>query len=351
MIAELRLSLPWISVSGERIGELSVRRGYDDSLKYDDGIILQVCTLTPQMYVSAEELLDAARDQSGPGRVVLVAGAVPVEWRAELRKSEVSYIDVSGVAEITWPRLHVGTRHFGQRVIRQRAPIALQKGHARVVQELVIASLSGSQPTISQLAESAEADLSTASRAISQLAEHGLVAKQRAGRHVDVDLVDLAEVAERLAAETAWPGSERIEGYKWARNVWDLADTISANASRAGIALAVTGRVGAAFHGVLGTSSPPQVRCWIDVSQQSLTIAANQIGLEPAPKEAANVALAADPWRVGVHHRREESFENWTAIVSHPVRVWCDLHSEPRGIDFAAQLWQVLSKRHGIQHS
>jgi hypothetical protein len=85
--------------------------------------------------------------------------------------------------------------------------------------------------------------------------------------HVAVDLVDRVEVAERLAAETAWPGGDLIEGYARARNIWELAATLSENADQAGIGLAVTGRTGAAFHGVLGTSSPPQVRCWSDFSR------------------------------------------------------------------------------------
>jgi DNA-binding transcriptional ArsR family regulator len=343
MSAELRLDLPWVSRVGERVGELLIRRGTEDLLAYDDGITLQVRVLHPARYASAEELLLAAREQARPGRVVLVAGAVPVEWRAELRKAELSYIDVGGIADINWPRLRLSTRRFGQPVIRRRSPIALQKGHARVVQELLIATLSGSRPTIGQLAEGSEVDLSTASRAISQLAEHGLVAKRRADSHVAVDLVDRVEVAERLAAETAWPGGDLIEGYAWARNVWELAANLSENADQAGIGLAVTGRTGAAFHGVLGTSSPPQVRCWIDVSQHPLTAAAELIGLEPAPKEAANVALSADPWRVGLQHRSDASFEDWTATVAHQVRVWCDLHNEPRGTDFAAQLWGAFT--------
>lgn len=339
MSAELRLDLPWVSPSGERVGDLLIRRGQDDVLSYDDGITLQVRVLNPARYASSGELLRAARDQAGPGRAVLVAGAIPVEWRADLRKNEVSYIDVGGVVEVSWPRLRVSARRFGQPVMRRRSPIALQKGHARVVQELLIAAVSGSQPTIGQLAESADVDISTASRAISQLADHGLVAKNRTDRHISVDLVDVAEVAERLAAETAWPGDEVIRGYAWGRNVWHLANTISNNSDQAGIGLAVTGRAGAAFLGVIGTSSPSQVRCWIDVSQHSLTAAAELIGLEPAPKEAANVVLSADPWRVGIHDRGMARFEEWTAMVAHPVRVWCDLHSEQRGADFAAQLW------------
>lgn len=268
------------------------------------------------------------------------SGVIPVEWRADLRKGEISYIDVGGVVEVSWPRLRVSARRFGQPVMRRRSPIALQKGHARVVQELLITAVSGYQPTIGQLAERANVDMSTASRAISQLADHGLVVKKRIDRHIVVELVNMVEVAERLAAETAWPGDEVIRGYAWGRNVWHLADTISKNSDEAGIGLAVTGRAAAAFLGVLGTSSPSQVRCWIDVSQHSLTAAAELIGLEPAPEEAANVALSADPWRVGIHNRGKASFEGWTAAITHPVRVWCDLHGEPRGAEFAAQLWE-----------
>lgn len=342
MSAELRLDLPWVSPSGERVGELLIRRGQDDVLSYDDGITLQVRVLNPGRYESSEALLLATREQAGPGRVVLVAGTIPVEWRAVLRKGEVSYIDVSGVVEVCWPRLRVSARRFGEPVMRRRSPIALQKGHGRVVQELLIAAVNGAQPTIGQLAERADVDMSTASRAISQLADHGLVMKQRTDRHIVVNLVDMVEVAERLAAETAWPGDEVIKGYAWGRNVWHLADTISKNSDDAGIGLAVTGRTAAAFLGVLGTSSPSQVRCWVDVRQHSLAAAAELIGLEPAPEEAANVVMSADLWRVGIHDRGEASFEGWTAAVAHPIRVWCDLHNEPRGTDFAAQLWEAF---------
>jgi DNA-binding transcriptional ArsR family regulator len=344
MSAELRLDLPWVPPSAERVGELLIRRGHHDVLSYDDGIALEVRVLDPARYASAEELLRSAGEQQGAGRVVLVAGAVPVAWRAELRRGEVSYIDVAGVVDISWPRLRVSAKRFGQPVTRRRQPISLQKGHARVVQELLIATVGGSRPTIGDLAEGAGVDLSTASRAISQLAEHGLVVKKRMDRHVTVDLVDRVEIAERLAAETAWPGDELISGYLWSRNVWDLAAKISQNASRTGISLAVTGRAGAAFLGVLGTSSPSQVRCWMDAGQHGLAAAAELIGLEPAPQDVANVALSADPWRVGVHRCRQATFEEWTAMVAHPVRVWCDLHGEPRGAEFAAQLWGAVSR-------
>ncbi len=343
MVAELRLDLPWIPRAPERIGDLVVRRGHDDVLSYDDSITLAVRRLDPAAYSSAEALLTDARAQDRPGHVVLVAGAVPVSWRARLRAAELSFVDVSGVVDISWPRLRVSARRFAQPVKRRRSPVPLQKGHAVVVQELLIAASSADQPTIGQLAVGAGVSLSTASRTISQLAEHGFVSKKRIGEHVAVDLVDRVEVAEQLAARTAWPGDEVIHGYLWGRNVWDLAARISERARDADITLAVTGRTGAAFLGVLGTSSPPEVRCWVGVGGRALPAVAEQLGLEPASQGAMNIALSADPWKVGIHRRSEAAFDDWTATVAHPVRVWCDLHGEPRGADFAAQLWRSVS--------
>ncbi len=273
---------------------------------------------------------------------MLVAGAVPVGWRARLRAAELSFVNVGGVVDISWPRLRVSARRFGQPVKRRRSPVPLQKGHAVVVQELPIAASRGAQPTIGELADGAGVSLSTASRTVSQLAEHGLVAKERVGEHVAVNLVDRVEVAEQLAARTAWPGDEVIHGYLWGRSVRDLAARISESAREAGIALAVTGRTGAAFLGVLGTSSPQEVRCWAGVGGPALPAVAEELGLEPASQGAMNVALSADPWKAGIHRRSEATFDEWTATVAHPVRVWCDLHGELRGADFAAQLWRSV---------
>jgi DNA-binding transcriptional ArsR family regulator len=211
------------------------------------------------------------------------------------------------------------------------------------VQELLIAAAKGSNPTISDLAEGTDVTLSTASRTISQLAEHGLVAKERTSGHVAVVLIDRVEVAERLATQTAWPGEQTVSGYLWSRNVWDLGARISENAAGAGVDLAVTGRASAAFLGVLGTSSPSEMHCWVYLDGRALAAAAEELGLDPAPEGESNVVLSADRWRVGTHRRSNASFEEWTATVAHPVRVWCDLHSEKRGIEFAAQLWGVVS--------
>ena len=70
-----------------------------------------------------------------------------------------------------------------------------------------------------------------------------------------------------------------------------------------------------------------------------------QIGLEPAPAEESKVILAADPWKIGLHGRESRAFQDWTATVAHPLRIWCDLRGEQRGIEFAAQLWKEISRR------
>jgi DNA-binding transcriptional ArsR family regulator len=343
MAAELRLDLPWVPQSPQHVGELAVQRGRQNMLSYDDGIALEVILLDPAAYLSAEALVRDAGKQARPGRVVLITGAVPVSWRAQLREAELSFIDVSGIADINWPRLRVATRRFAQPVSRQRSPLPLQKRHALVVQELLIATAGGAEPMLADLAEGAGVSLSTASRTITQLAEHGLVVKKRSDGHVAVAVADRVEIAERLAAQTAWPGRQHIGGYLWGRNVWDVAARLSANADEAGVTLAVTGRAGAAFLGVLGTSSSSEVRSWVNAGERPLIEIADILGLDPAPEEAANVTLSSDPWRVGVHRCGTISFEGWTAAVAHPVRVWCDLHSEKRGAEFAAQLWGVFT--------
>ncbi|MGH3401738.1 MAG: helix-turn-helix domain-containing protein [Streptosporangiaceae bacterium] len=344
MLAELRLDLPWVPQSPQHVGELAVQRGRRNVLSYDDGIALEVYLLDPDVYPSAEALVRDAEKQGRPGRVVLIAGAVPVSWRAQLREADLSFVDVSGVADINWPRLRVVARRFAQPASRQRSPIPLQKGHAVVAQELLIDTAGGAEVMLADLAEDAGVSLSTASRAITQLAEHGLVIKKRSGSHIAVAMADRVEIAERLAAQTAWPGDQYIGGYLWGRNTWDVAARLSANAAEADVALAVTGRAGAAFLGVLGTSSSAQVRCWVDAGGRSLADVADRLGLDPAPEEASNVVLSSDPWRVGVHRRGSKSFEEWTATVAHPVRVWCDLHSENRGAEFAAQLWGAITR-------
>ncbi len=338
----LTLDLPWVEAPAAQLEGLVVRRGRADTLVYDDGIVLDVRVIDPSAFESPAALVDAARSSAAPGRVVLVAGAVPLAWRAELRNAEVSFVDVSGVAEINWPRVHVSARRFGKPVKRRRGPLAFQKGHGLVVQELLIRTADGSQPTIGELAERAGVSAPTASKAVTQLAEHGLVAKRREGTWVSVEVVDRVAIATRLAERTSWPGEEMLSAFLWGRTIFDVAARISDAAARADVELAATGRVGAAYHGVPGTSSPKELRCWVDTRHGSLGDVAEALGLEPATEESANVLLSADRWRVGVHRRAEAQFDDFTASVAHPLRVWCDLHDERRGSEHAAQMWGAV---------
>lgn len=342
MPAELTLDLPWVEASVAQLEGLVVRRGRADTLAYEDGIVLDVYVLDPRAFESSATLVDAAKSSTGPGRVVLVAGAVPLDWRAELRGAEVSFVDVSGVAEIRWPRIHLSAKRFGQPVKRQRRPLSFQKGHALVVEELLIVTVDGSPPTIGELAGGTGVSVPTASKAVTQLAEHGLVAKRRAGPSVSVEVVDRVAIAAQLAERTSWPGEETLSSFLWGRTIFDVAARASNSATRADVALAVTGRVGAAYHGVLGTSSPTQVRCWVDPHGRSLGDVAEALGLEPATEESANVLLSSDRWRVGVHRRTDARFDDFMASVAHPLRVWCDLHDEQRGTEYAAQMWGAV---------
>lgn len=340
--AELSLDLPWLDASGEDLDSLLVRRGRANTLAYEDGIVLDVHVIDPTRYSSPGALIEAAKAASGPGRVVLVAGAVPLAWRAALRQAGMSYVDAAGIAEIHWPRIDVSSRRFGKPIRRKRAALPFQKGHALVVQELLILTAGGSQPTIGDVAENAGVSLPTASKAISQLESHGLVMKQRDGVRVMVEVIDRAAIAVQLAERTSWPGQETLPAYLWGRTVFDVAARLSGAAGAVGAELAVTGRVAAAHYGVLGTSSPREVRCWVAGRGALLADSAERLGLEPAPPEAANVVLSADRWKVGVHRRRELQFDASNAWVAHPLRVWCDLQDEERGSEFAAQMWGAV---------
>ncbi len=344
MSALLTLDLPWIEGSSRSLEGLTVRRGRLPSLEYEDGIVLEVRVVDPGAVASADDLVGAVRDAAGPGRVVLVAGVVPLPWRAALREAGVSFVDVSGVAEIDWPRVQVSARRFGQPVQRQRASLPLQKGHAAVTQELLVQAFDGAQPTIGEIAANAAVSLPTASKAVSQLEEHGLVVKHRDGHHVAVEVVDPVGVAQRLADRTGWPGEETLGGYLWGRSVFDVASRLSVAARRAEVDIAVTGRVGAAYLGVLGTASPKDVRAWVAVGKHSLGSVAEMLGLEPASDETGNVVLSNDKWGVGVDRRVDATFDEYHAWVAHPLRIWCDLPDEQRGSEYAAQMWSVVTR-------
>lgn len=342
MSAVLTLDLPWVEESSRAIEGLTVRRGRLPRVEYDDGIALEVRVVDPGVAGSADELVSEARRAAGPGRVVLIAGAVPLSWRAALREAGVSFVDVSGVAEIDWPRVRVSARRFGRSVQRQRGSLPLQKGHAAVTQELLVQSIEGSKPSIGEIAMSTGVSMPTASKAVSQLEAHGLVVKHRDAHRVSVEVVDLVGLAQRLADRTGWPGEETLRGYLWGRTVFDVASRLSAVAGGIDVEIAVTGRVGAAYLGVLGTTSPKEVRAWVDVGDRSLENIAEKLGLEPAPDDAGNVVLSNDRWGVGVNRKIEAMFDDLRAWVAHPLRIWCDLPDEQRGSDYAAQMWSVV---------
>ena len=339
--AVLQLNASWVSAEPESFADLVIRRGPDNVLTYDDGISLRVHLINPAAYRNAGDLVAAAQSAAGqPGQLALVGGAVPVGWRAALRGAGLSFIDVGGVIDVNWPRLRASSAQFGREVVRRRQPAPLQKGHALVAEELLMAALAGQQPTVTELARETRVDKSVASRTVAQLAGLGLV--ERSGYRGALRVAGLADLAELVAARTAWPGTEVVAGYAWGRTILDTAAAVSRNAEAAGIDIAVTGRVGAAFLGVLGTSSPSEVRCWVSVNGRSLEEVAAKLGLEPTPAESANVRVSADRWRIGVHRGAAARFDELTAMVAHPLRVWCDLHGEQRGSEFAAQVWEEI---------
>lgn len=340
---DLALGLPWIAPT-QRLGDLRVRRGSANTLTYDDGIDLAVRVLDPGEFESADGLIAHADHAVEPGTVVLVAGVVPVAWRPKLRAAEVSFVDVSGVAEINWPRVRFSTGQFARPIQRKREFVPMQKGHAVVVQQLLAASFAGDRPTIGELAQSAAVGLSTASRSMSQLAAHGLVDKHKDGPRMRIEVLDPVALAELLCSRTPWPHGQLLSGYLWGRNIWDVAASLSSRAARCEVELAVTGRTALAFLGILGTSPPRLTRCWVAANDQDLERIGHQIGLEPAPEEESNVVFAPDPWRVGVHGRATRKFDEWEAKVAHPLRIWCDLREEPRGTEFAAQLWKEIGR-------
>jgi len=343
ILPSLTLTLPWIPDGAVSLDGLTVGRGTRNALVFPDGITLEVKPLDPSGYPDVDALQTAVRAAEGPGRVTLVAGSVPVGWRAQLRADAVSFLDVTGVAEIRWPRMNVSAGRFTLTGQRHRKPIPLQKGHGLVAQELLIATGGGVRPSIGDIARGAHISLSAASRTITQLANQGMVSKHRVGNTVYLSVPDRVVLSMRLADRTSWPGPTTTHGYAYGQNTLDVAARISSRADAAGMRLAVTGRTGAAFLGVLGTSSSPQVRLWVSSSDSSPMAAARSLGLEPAPEDEANVAISVDRWQFGLHRARPRTLDGWTATIAHPLRVWCDLHDEPRGSDFAAQLWSRVT--------
>lgn len=341
---DLVLDVPWVE-SVQKVEALTVRRGRPSLLRYEDGIELAVQVVDPSDFDDPDDLIGFVEQARGPGRVALVAGSVPLSWRSRLRRSNVSFVDPSGVAEISWPRLELRSGQFARPIERSRSALPMQKSHAVATQELVAASLRGEPVTISELADRAGVGLSSASRAVTQLEAHGLIEKHRDGRSVYVAVPDPVALAELLAQRTAWPQGRTLSAFAWGRNVWEVATSISERSRTVDVAASITGRAALAYFGVLSTSPPEEVHLWVRASEGELEAIADHLNLEPAPAKESNVVLAADPWGIGMIGRADRTFDGRQATVASPVRVWCDLRSERRGSEFAAQLWTELQAR------
>lgn len=236
----------------------------------------------------------------------------------------------------------------------QRRPEArLRSPHLPVVQELLIAAMRGEQLTHEELAERAGGQRVFTVEAIAELEAHGYVERRReSGRRVLIVVPDTKVLAYVLAGASAWPGSSRqggkrllASGYLWGRHSWDIAARLTRNAAAAGVTIAVTGRTGAAFHGVSGLTSRIQVRCWAVVDRRTAPGFAERLGMEEAPEREANVLVAADPWRLGTGGAGIIRSGAWEASVAHPARVWCDLHGEDGGGELAVALWARAGRR------
>lgn len=330
--AVLVLDEPWVP-DRSRLGSLAVLRGSEPVLRYADGIDLEVVVLDPRDYRSAAQAIDAAA-RHRRGQVALVAGPVPVEWRAELRAAAVSFLARTGAAEIRWPRIVVSAHRFEDEDDHRRSPVPLQKSRAIVAQELL--ARGPAQPvTITELATNAEVSPATASRAVHQLAEQGLVERRRAGRAVAVSVAAPRALLRRLAERTPWPAADTIAGYRWGRTAADIATGVCEEADASGVDVAVSGRAAAEAYGVLATRSAREVRLWV-ATQMSADDLVRALGAEHVPQEEANLFIAFDRRGYGLHRSERLGILR----LAHPVRVYCDLQDEPRGPDLADDLWR-----------
>jgi hypothetical protein len=340
--AYLTLDLPWApELDGD---ELQVRRGHPSTLDFDDGIVLEVIVLDPQGADSADQLVRRAKAEGGPGRVVLVAGRVPPEWRAHLRAAGFSWLDVSGVLEVHWPRLEIMAEDYPHSPrVRTRLRLGLQQGRAAVVQALCTATLVNDEgPTISQLAELAAVSLPAASRTVSDLAAYGLIVRPE--RFGPVVVQDRAALARLLAERTSWHRAPVVLGYFFGASSFDVAARLSTRASALGLPLSITGRVAAALLGIRGTGATEHVRARIACSPIELEAACRSLGIERVVRDEANVAIAADPWGLGRQGTETVDVDGTEVTLASPMRIWCDIADEPRGSEFAAQLWGMMTR-------
>lgn len=349
MKTALTLDLPWLPEQPVDLVEVEIERGPVNRLSYDDGIELAVVLLAADPEDSVRNVLRQVVDGGGPGKVVLVVGSVPVAWRAELRKQGVSWLATDGRMELRWPRLAVSAHRLSfsePTPARKRAPVALQKRQGVIAQVLCELALSDSLPvTVSLLAALAEVDVAVASSAAEALARHGFVSKQREGNTILIDVDDVSSLARLLADRTGWKHAKVVWAYGFGRSPLDVAHRVTRAARGSDTSVAVTGRVGATFLGVVGTGEPSTVRIRVEATPDDAADALAQLGLEAVDREAANVAIALDRWRLGTTRSQVHRFQEYSALIAPPIRVWCDLDEEPRGTEFAAHLWELM--RHG----
>jgi hypothetical protein len=349
MPATLTLDLPWLPDQPVDLAEVEIERGPVNRLSYDDGIELAVALLAADPEDSVRSILRQVDELGGPGKVVLVVGSVPVEWRSKLRKQGVSWLATDGRMELRWPRLSVSAHRLSVSAptpARKRSPVALQKRQGVVAQVLCELALSESLPvTVSQLAGMAEVDVAVASSAAETLARHGFVSKQREGNTVLIGVDDVSSLARLLADRTGWEHAKVVWAHGFGRSPLDVAHRVTRAAKDSGTSVAVTGRVGATYLGIVGTGEPSTVRVRVEATPDDAAVALEQLGLEAVDREAANVAVALDRWRLGTTSAQVHRFQRYSALIAPPVRVWCDLDGEPRGTEFAAHLWEMM--RHG----
>lgn len=345
----LKVDLPWLPDWPVDLDEVEIQRGPVNRLAFDDGIELAVVLLAADPEDSVRSVLRQIDDLGGPGKVVLVVGSVPVAWRAELRKHGVSWLATDGRMELCWPRLSVSAHRLSVSAptpARKRAPVALQKRQGVVAQVLCELALSGSLPvTVSELARASEVDVAVASSAADALARHGYVSKHRDGNAVLVDVDDVSSLARLLADRTGWEHAKVVWAYGFGRSPLDVAHRLTRAARESETNMAITGRVGATFLGVIGTGEPSTVRVRLEATPDEAAAALGRLGLEAVDRDEANVAIALDRWRLGTTHAQVHRFQKYTALIAPPMRVWCDLDGEPRGTEFAAHLWEMM--RHG----
>ena len=342
MTSSLTLDLPW--GPEENVSDVvKIRRGHQNVLAFDDGVTLEVVLLDPASSDSVQGLVNIVRSRSLPGRVVLVAGKVPPSWRAELRVAGVSWLDPSGIFELHWPRVEVNADSFYvKRTKRRRLSLGLQQGRAVVAQVLCEAAIANEGPMlVADLAERAGVTLSIASRTTTDLVAHGLASK--AGGKAPVYVLDRSALARAIAERTEWQRSDVEWGYIFGASALDIAARISSAVQRDDVKVAVTGRTAAAYLGILGTGEAGPVRLRAMTKKDGLRPTCRQLGIEVVSREEANVVVAADPWGLGYRGARWMEIDRYRALVASPLRVWCDVADEPRGTEFAAQLWGMMT--------